>query len=224
MRQQQEWLRQQQEAQAQAQQQQLAQQAAQEEWFRQQQQQQQLQAQQQQQQQQALFPQPTGFGYVIALYGSLVVVNLNLYCFSSNNPFAPASSPIPVSSGTPVNGTSGPSFNLQGTYSNSNAPSYNSSPVPSQLSSPSPGVSTSIGAGTGRGGPSRADQEHSHLASLFANRDDGQDTFGNVGALRYGQTQAGLLAAQKTGFGTKNNPFQLQQQQGQNAEQPFFSI
>jgi epsin len=219
LRQQQEWLRQQQEAQAQAQAQ-AQQQAAQEEWFRQQQ----LQAQQQQQQQ-ALFAQPTGFGYVIALYGSLVVVNLNLYSFSSNNPFAPASSPIPVSSGTPVNGTSGPSFNLQGTYSNSNAPSYNSSPVPSQVSSPSPGVSSSIGAGAGRGGPSRADQEHSHLASLFANRDDGQDTFGNVGALRYGHTQAGLLAAQKTGFGTKNNPFQLQQQQqGQNAEQPFFSI
>lgn len=202
LRQQQEWLRQQQEAQAQAQQ--LAQQAAQEEWFRQQQLQ--AQQQQQQQQQQALFAQPTGFG--------------------SNNPFAPASSPIPVSSGTPVNGTSGPSFNLQGTYSNSNAPSYNSSPVPSQVSSPSPAVSsTSTGAGAGRGGPSRADQEHSHLANLFANRDDGQDTFGNVGALRYGHTQAGLLAAQKTGLGTKNNPFQLQQQQqGQNAEQPFFSI
>ncbi|KAG2135658.1 ENTH-domain-containing protein [Suillus cothurnatus] len=143
----------------------------------------------------------------------------------SNNPFAPATSPISVSSGTPVNGTSGSSFNLQGTYSNSNAPSYNSSPVPSQVSSPSPSVSPSTGAGAGRGGPSRADQEHSHLASLFANRDDGQDTFGNVGALRYGHTQAGLLAAQKTGFGTKNNPFQLQQQQqGQNAEQPFFSI
>ncbi|KAG1838293.1 hypothetical protein DFJ58DRAFT_814486 [Suillus subalutaceus] len=197
LRQQQEWLHQQQEAQAQAQAQ--AQQAAQEEWFRQQQQ---LQAQQQQQQQ-ALFAQPTGFG--------------------SNNPFAPATSPIPVSSGTPVNGTSGPSFNLQGTYSNSNTPSYNSSPVPSQVSSPSPSVSTSTGTGAGRGGPSRADQEHSHLASLFANRDDGQDTFGNVGALRYGHTQAGLLAAQKTGFGTQNNPFHLQQQQqGQNAEQPFF--
>ncbi|KAG2368439.1 hypothetical protein BDR07DRAFT_1469057 [Suillus spraguei] len=200
LRQQQEWLRQQQEAQAQAQQ--LAQQAAQEEWFRQQQ----LQAQQQQQQQ-ALFAQPTGFG--------------------SNNPFAPATSPTPVPSGTPVNGTSGPSFNLQGTYSKSSAPSYNSSPVSSQVSSPSPGVSTSTGAGAGRGGPSRADQEHAHLANLFANRDDGQDTFGNIGALRYGHTQAGLLAAQKTGFGTKNNPFQLQQQQqqqGQNAEQPFFSV
>jgi hypothetical protein len=59
-RQQQEWLRQQQEAQAQ----QLAQQAAQDEWFRQQQ----FQAQQQQQ---FLISQPTGFGYVVALYASL---------------------------------------------------------------------------------------------------------------------------------------------------------
>jgi epsin len=32
----------------------------------------------------------------------------------------------------------------------------------------------------------RADQEHAHLASLFAARDgDGIDTFGNIGALRY---------------------------------------
>jgi len=76
-------------------------------------------------------------------------------------------------------------------------------------------------------GATRTDQEHSHLANLFANRDDGQDTFGNLGALRYGQTQAGQLAAQKTGLGA-NNPFhavqQQQQQQGQNREQPFFSI
>jgi epsin len=81
-----------------------------------------------------------------------------------------------------------------------------------------------MGARAGRGA-TRADQEHSHLANLFANRDDGQDTFGNLGALRYGQTQAGQLAAQKTGFGA-NNPFHAtqQQQQGQNREQPFFSI
>ena len=35
-------------------------------------------------------------------------------------------------------------------------------------------------------GPTRTDQEHAHLANLFANRaDDGVDTFGNVGQLRY---------------------------------------
>lgn len=77
-------------------------------------------------------------------------------------------------------------------------------------------------SGAGRGA-TRADQEHAHLANLFANRDDGQDTFGNVGTLRYGQTQAGRTAVQKTGV-SANNPFALQQQQTQNPEQPFFSI
>ena len=100
----------------------------------------------------------------------------------------------------------------------------------------------------------RADQEHAHLANLFAARDgDGVDTFGNVGALRYaarslfirlrvidvgatffscsfGQTEYGKLAAQKTGAVPQNsfNPFaqqqQQQQQHTQNNEQPFFTI
>jgi len=159
-----------------------------------------------------------------ALLPSLVVTNLNLNYSSSNNPFAVAASPIPTSSGTPTNGISGPSFNLQGTYSNSTAPSYSSSPTPASASTPSPKIGTSTGGGAGRGA-TRADQEHAHLANLFANRDDGQDTFGNVGMLRYGQTPAGHLAAQKTGIGA-NNPFQSmqRQQQGQNREQPFFSI
>jgi len=228
LRQQQEWLHQQQEAQAQ----QFAQQAAQEDWLRQQQfqaqqQQQQFQAQQQQQQQQqqSLFAQPTGFGYIWLFYACFYLLISSLPCCSSNNPFAPATSPIPASSGTPVNGISGPSFNLPGTYTNSTAPSYNSSPAPSQApaSTPSPSINASTMSGASR--PTRADQEHAHLANLFANRDDGQDTFGNVGALRFGQTPAGQLAAQKTGFGAQNNPFHsAQQQHGQSAEQPFFSI
>ncbi|KAH0835698.1 hypothetical protein J3R83DRAFT_9488 [Lanmaoa asiatica] len=203
LRQQQEWLRQQQELQAQQQAQALQQQQQQqqEEWLRQQQA---LQAQQQAQQ---LFAQPTGFG--------------------SNNPFAPAFSPSPVShtSPPPVNGTGlGPSFNLQGTYANSTAPSYGSTPSPAPTSSSSQlkqeGSPYSGGAGRGA---TRADEDHAHLANLFANRDDGQDTFGNVGTLRYGQTQAGRIATQKTGV-SGNNPFALQQQQAQNPEQPFFSI
>ena len=136
---------------------------------------------------------------------------------------------MPHTSPSPVNGTGmGPSFNLQGTYANSTAPSYASTPSPAPKSSsspqPKPEVS-SYSSGAGRG-QTRTDQEHAHLASLFANRDDGQDTFGNVGAMRYGQTQAGLVAAQKTGIST-NNPFALQQQQQQqtqNPEQPFFSL
>jgi epsin len=148
---------------------------------------------------------------------------------SSNNPFAPAISPSPVShtSPLPVNGTGlSPSFNLQGTYANSMAPSYGSTPSPGPTSSSSqskPEVSSYSSGGAGRG-TMRADEEHAHLANLFASRDDGQDTFGNVGTMRYGQTQAGRVAAQKTGVST-NNPFGFQQQQqAQNAEQPFFSI
>lgn len=125
-----------------------------------------------------------------------------------------------------VNGTGlSPSFNLHGTYANSSAPSYGSTPSPAPTSSSSQSkseVSAYPSGGAGRG-TTRTDEEHAHLANLFANRDDGQDTFGNVGALRYGQTQAGRVVMQKTGV-SANNPFALQQQQTQNQEQPFFSI
>jgi len=66
-------------------------------------------------------------------------------------------------------------------------------------------------------------ENEAHLEALFANRDDGQDTFGNVGALRYGNTAAGrTLLAQQTGA-RQNNPFAKQDQQ-QNNEKPFFDI
>lgn len=199
MRQQQEWLLQQQEMQAQ-QQQALLQQQQQEEWLRQQQA---LQAQHQAQQ--PLFAQPTGFG--------------------SNNPFAPSVSSAPASS-TPVNGSNGPVFNLQGTFANSSSPSYASTPSPA----PPPSSASFRTGGSSASDPSRGaartDQEHSHLANLLANRDDGLDTFGNIGALRYGQTQAGRIAAQKTGVGA-NNPFAQGHQQSQpnhTSDQPFFSV
>jgi len=101
-------------------------------------------------------------------------------------------------------------------------------------------------------GPTRTDQEHAHLADLFASREgDGLDTFGNIGTLRYailfcrvsgfvgslmrcsflssfGQTDHGKLVAQKTGAAPQGgfNPFaaQQQQQRAQNPEQPFFTI
>ncbi|KAI0919817.1 hypothetical protein AcV5_001785 [Taiwanofungus camphoratus] len=206
MRQQQEWMQQQQlqEAQQAAQ----LQAAQQEKWARQQQ----LLAfqQQQQQQQQFLNPspglmaQPTGFG--------------------SNNPFAPSPSGQPFSLSTsalpslsqsstssPAPQSAGPSFNLQGTYANGNGPSP---PPPSQSAPPRQG-SAQV--------KTRADEQHSHLANLFANRtEDGIDTFGNFGQLRYGQ-QAGRLVGQQTGQPQAgHNPFAQQQQQ--NGEQPFFSI
>ncbi|KAJ7021366.1 epsin domain-containing protein [Mycena alexandri] len=187
----------------QQQQQAFLQQQQQEEWMRQQQmmQQQQMQQQQQQddwmrqqqmmQQQQQLVAQPTGFG--------------------NNNPFAQTQQapPPPLPSFSPST-QQPPSFNLPGTYDNgSPQPSFQSSPSPVQQQQP--------------GGPKFKvkvnDGENTHLANLFANRDDGQDTFGNTGALRYGHTQAGrAIVAQQTG----HNPFARQQQQ-QN-EQPFFNV
>ena len=125
---------------------------------------------QQQPQPQPLMVQPTGFG--------------------SNNPFAPASAvpPMPSFSPQPTNPSSAPqssapSFNLQGTYANSPAPIFstsspsNSSPAPKP---PSSSTTPSIGRGQ-----TRADQDHAQLASLFENREGGQDTFGNIGQLRW---------------------------------------
>ncbi|TFY77887.1 hypothetical protein EWM64_g6123 [Hericium alpestre] len=218
LRQQQEWMRQQQEAQAQAQAQAQLQ-AQQEEWLRQQQMQQQYQQQQQQQQYQQqqqqmqvqpLVPQPTSFG--------------------SNNPFAPAvhSFSPGASTSPPPNNHTPVSFNLPSTYE-THSPSTNLSSI-STVSSTNPSPSPSAPSSSLRG-PSRADQEHANLAGLFAApREDGLDTFGNIGQLRYGHTDAGRIATQKTGASGQQpsfNPFaqqQQQQQQHQNNEQPFFSI
>ncbi|KAH8105403.1 hypothetical protein BXZ70DRAFT_1043676 [Cristinia sonorae] len=205
-RQQQEWQLQQQQAQMQ-QQAQLQQQQQQEEWMRQQQM---LQYQQQQQMlapQQPLMAQPTGFG--------------------SNNPFAPQlsiSQPgSSFSSPSPGPQASAPvSFNLQGTFANGNSPP-SFSPPPAPKSAP---PSSSSQSQSSQRQPTKADQEHAHLAGLFANRDDGIDSFGNFGQLRYGQ-QAGRLVGQPTGAPGGHNPFQQQQQQQQqqgSSEQPFFSI
>lgn len=186
----------------------------------------QQQALQAQQMAQVQIAQPTGFGQVWFDY----VHTLSLiFLYSSNNPFAPSVSPASVSPApSGANGTSnGPVFNLQGTFASSNAPSYTSTPPPASTSS-TPSRADTASTGIPSKGPTRTDQEHSHLATLLANRDDGQDTFGNVGMLRYGYTQAGRSAAQKVSGGGVNNPFaqanQQQPQSGHNNEQPFFSI
>ncbi|KZV83519.1 ENTH-domain-containing protein [Exidia glandulosa HHB12029] len=186
----------QQQAQLQAQYQQQQQQ---EEWMRQQQllQFQQQQAQQQAQQQQFLqFQQsqlqPQPTG------------------FGSNNPFALGQGPQPPqppASAPPVQ------FNLQPTQNQ-----QQQQPQQQQFSAPSPPPQPASAP------PRRgfADEQHAHLAGLFANaREGGVDTFGNTGELRYGQ-QIGKLQAAQTG----HNPFhaQQQQQQQQQSEQPFFSI
>ncbi|KAJ7442527.1 epsin domain-containing protein [Mycena galericulata] len=190
----------------QQQQQAFLQQQQQEEWMRQQQMLQQQQQQEewmrqqqmlQQQQQQQLIPQATGFG--------------------SNNPFALTQQqqpPPPMPSFSPQQQP--PVFNLPGTYDNGGSPQpsfqQNPSPSPRQDEQQNPNSRFKVKVNDG---------ENQRLASLLANRDDGMDTFGNTGALRYGHTAAGrAIVAQQTG--TPNNPFARQQQQ-QN-EQPFFSI
>ncbi|KAF8646005.1 hypothetical protein AX16_007431 [Volvariella volvacea WC 439] len=187
----------------------LQQQQQQEEFMRQQQLQQlQFQQQQQQQQQQSLFlpqqqlaPQPTGFGM--------------------NNPFAQVQSPTGFSPSPRPTPARSPSFNLPGTYdthTTNNLAALSSShltPSPQPLSG-GPSPKNTLQVRTRRD----LDENQQHLADLFANRDDGQDTFGNVGALRYGHTDAGRhILAQKTG----NNPF-AQNKPQQNSDQPFFSI
>lgn len=119
-------------------------------------------------------------------------------------------------------------FNLNSTYEN-HSPGNNLSNNELRPSPPQP--STSAPPMGSQRGPSKADQEHAHLANLFAAREDGVDTFGNYGQLRYGGTDAGRLVAQKTGAATTGgssfNPFaqqQQQQQRQQGNDQPFFSI
>ncbi|KAN0137634.1 hypothetical protein V8E53_004685 [Lactarius tabidus] len=206
--QQEEWMRQQLAQQQLAQQQAAQQQAAQQQALLAQQQQEYLAAQAQQQAR--LVPQPTAFG--------------------SNNPFAAASSPAPPPVPSPQQPAQAPlsSFSLPSTYESHTPPPrqhYSPSPRPAPAASPSP-------QSTPLRGPTRTDQEHAHLANLFAARDgDGVDTFGNVGTLRFGQSEYGKLAAQKTGVQQPQssfNPFapqqQQQQQQAPNHEQPFFTV
>ncbi|KAG8707700.1 hypothetical protein FRC08_000335 [Ceratobasidium sp. 394] len=205
LRQQAEWeamqLAQQQQAQAQAQQeawqqqQMLAaqQQAQQDEWNRQQLM---FQQQQQQQQQQFLMAQQQMQSPVMAQPTG----------YGSNNPFA-------MMGGVPQ-------------QQQSPAPVQSSSPMPSisdrPAISPSPSLSLTQQntLANARRTPAN-DGANAHLAHLIANREDGQDTFGNVGQLRFGHGAAAQrLHTQQTGA---PNPFG-QQQQAQQSEQPFFTV
>ncbi|KAF7800098.1 hypothetical protein EIP86_011342 [Pleurotus ostreatoroseus] len=89
--------------------------------------------------------------------------------YGSNNPFAAAPSPSP---------------SLSMSTTSASTSSFTAPPTPISMRSAS----------------RNADQRHAELASAWANRgDDGVDTFGNAGLLRFGPTDTGRLAAQKTG-------------------------
>lgn len=206
--QQDEFMRQQQAQQLFLQQQQQAQQQA---LFDQQQQQQYLQ-QQQQQQHQPIQAQPTGFG--------------------SKNPFAfqqqqqQASSPPPPS--LPNFSASAPDLHAQ---------QYQSPQRFNSIQEEDDDDFALVANTQANARRPYDDGKHAHLAGLIGNRaEDGIDTFGNIGQLRYGHTGGGRqntlapLVGQRTGTGV--NPFASMSRQqtlggqptGQNPDQPFFSI
>ncbi|KAL1407361.1 hypothetical protein Q8F55_006783 [Vanrija albida] len=193
-------------------QQQLLQQQQQQEYLRQQ--------QLLQQQQTSLLPQPTGYG--------------------SNNPFAPKPPQRSLLDPQP-----GSSFNNsflpvpQATTPQTPSPGLTQDrPFTSQQPlAPSSPAQTNVKPAWQA--PVKTDDgKNSDLANLIGRgREDGLDTFGNVGNLRvptgsvFHQSnrvavQQTGLQPQATGFGA-NNPFgrpPQQQQQQQNSDQPFFSI
>jgi epsin len=152
--------------------------------------------------------------------------------FGSNNPFASfaASSPPPMPS-QPTQPLIDTSFNS----------SFNSSFKPS---SPAPPPSAS----PANARPQRDDGQHAKLAALLGNREDGIDTFGNVGSMRIpvgspfhpsnrlGAQATGQpsLQSQATGFGSMPGApargtygaqgGQQQQQQQQQQTNPFFDL
>ncbi|KAK7040908.1 hypothetical protein VNI00_009504 [Paramarasmius palmivorus] len=195
----------------------------QEEWMRQQMMQQQQQFQQQQQQQ-SLFPQQTN-----ALFPQQNALVPQPTGFGANNPFARMSgSPTPGGQNN-QNNNNQLSFNIQGTYESGKHLQTHDLSSTSGFRSPSPGSSAMQSPSSPSQQGNRPIQvrtkqnENQELANLFADRDGGQDTFGNVGMLRYGHTDAGRVLATQTTPG--KNPFAMQQQQQQqNSDQPFFSL
>ncbi|QRV95694.1 epsin amino-terminal-like (ENTH) domain protein [Ceratobasidium sp. AG-Ba] len=205
LRQQAEWEAMQQ-AQLQAQQQ-----AQQEEWMRQQMaQQQQAQQDEWNRQQQLLMQQQQQQQYLMAQQQMHSPLMAQPTGYGSNNPFAM------------MGGQVQPQQQL------SPAPAPAMSPMPSiserPAASPSPSLNSLTQQNTvanSRRTPAN-DGANAHLAHLIANREDGQDTFGNVGSLRFGHgNTAQRLHQQQTGVGG-HNPFG--QQQTQQSEQPFFTV
>ncbi|RPD54516.1 ENTH-domain-containing protein [Lentinus tigrinus ALCF2SS1-7] len=135
--------------------------------------------------------------------------------FGSNNPFLPHSPEPPTLTGAGPLPSSDVSFNLSGTYEGRSPPPRARSELPRQDIRASTNADALLRPfSTGWEPPRRGrEREDARLAALFANyTGDGVDTFGNIGQLRFGQTQFGRLAAQKTGTAGSNgepshNPF-----------------
>ncbi|WWC90679.1 uncharacterized protein L201_005615 [Kwoniella dendrophila CBS 6074] len=162
-----------------------------------------------QQQNTSLFAQPTGY--------------------QSNNPFAPAGGLQPQQT----------SFSPQPEQQSSflPVPVVQQQQSPQQIQQPLQPQQTAKPAWTAPQQPKKDDGEHSGLAALLARgREDGLDTFGNVGNLRipvgsqfHGSNRVAVQQTGAQGFGA-NNPFgqmqnqNQQQQTQQRSDQPFFSV
>ncbi|KAF9510869.1 hypothetical protein BS47DRAFT_1319393 [Hydnum rufescens UP504] len=130
--------------------------------------------------------------------------------FGSNNPFT--FNPQPSAQSPP------PMPNFSASTPNLSVNTF----TPRPTSEPSP---TEANTRANARRPYVDDGRNAQLASIIGNREDGLDTFGNIGQLRYGHTgaQTAPLVGQRTGTGV--NPFaSFTQQQRQPNEQPFFSI
>ncbi|GAA5827008.1 hypothetical protein JCM11251_002204 [Rhodosporidiobolus azoricus] len=211
--------------QQQAMQAQYAQQQAYEEHMRQQQVLYAQQLAQQGQQPQPIQPQATGFG--------------------ANNPFAAFASPPPTTS------SPAPQPTFDNSFKPEPAPAPSPAPAPQQQQPQQNLTPQRTGPRFKAGG----DAQHSELARMLAGgREDGLDTFGNVGTARVpvwqqktGQGNGqGPMQPQQTGLAKPLNPFgnvtgnyqapmqfnqptgygqrPQQQQQQQNNDQPFFTI
>ncbi|PIL31152.1 hypothetical protein GSI_05849 [Ganoderma sinense ZZ0214-1] len=168
--------------------------------------------QQQQEQPRPLVPQATAFG--------------------SNNPFAPSPPPSPTIPQRPI--TSPPRdapvpFTLTGTYEGRRPATATVTAREIESSREGRERAPLRPYSTGAEPRRRADEDE-RLANLFAGHaDDGVDTFGNVGQLRYGGTDFGRLAAQRTGVGAsahadepaetemERNPFLNERERGRSA-------
>lgn len=117
--------------------------------------------------------------------------------FASNNPFGgPGASPSPSLS------------TVSAMTSMTTASSSNSSRM-------SPATPFSARSASSRPGTSLNDERHPQIAGLFAGRtgvpEDGVDTFGNVGQLRFGPADVARLSGAKTGAsGGGGGPLQTQ--------------
>ncbi len=95
-----------------------------------------------------------------------------------------------------------PQFSLHGTYdthSTSNLSTLSTSATPSSQprQSPRPTVNAQV--------RKEATEHEQRLADLFASRDDGQDTFGNIGALRFVILGHGEVHVSDSDFQVRSN-------------------